>query len=835
MIEFRIDVPKRKVTEKGKGAEFGMGRMPDSPLSLSLSNLSSSLSPLPGLLMLSNQYSELDSASELSALTEDEGDTDESGNKNAMSAQVAGKDDRHPAGIPKGSSASAALATAGRKIKPDVPLSDAAGASGSSKAASKNASSSRRKRNSIVPAPMWGWAEVKNAPGAHAAAGGSNGHHGNGSGNGSTSMSGSASASSGASGGNHTSSTHSGGAGSVVEEEEEEEEEIRGPPKAMEEEEEDDDAGMTGVGGSGANGSGHSVAGLLGDGEKTNSRRRARVSRSFHPKSTRQKGESASSNGTITGPGGEADPATSDADLLSASEEGVEESAPKRSGRRTHRSGGGASRKKDRTREDGDDDYVAEGNDSEPGSRKSKKAVRRSGAGSSSKRDPKTKDMSGAHDTHHGSDNYDEHRPTTRILRRPYRRDYRHMELGQCTDTDDDYVWSWKAPTSPPIGYPVLKRMRRMTTEEIARRDKRRTNGEWVTAKKRRPPRTDDAEPSSPLRLIGKTSLIREIDIQLSNHMRYVTPDSPLSDIDYDLDSLSTDATAPSAREIGHIAVVAAASSIMAGSGTYAAPSSDSDASRSATPPRKGINHNTSPTAVHKSPLVSNRMPSHPLHVSTEQIRSPVTLQMTSGAPSVKLASSLHSLNTSPSSARRQAAEALGVLAQESSPTRKAGGSPVKSKPAAAPIVAEPMDADVSAGERQGSPIEENPANEGGVDEDEDQEQEAELVQEQEADQYQEPEPEQDNEQDAEPEQEQEQDPDQDQDRDQDQDQDQDQEKDEDLEVDLLESDLQPAHRAEALDVLASIELKFALLRERVYVEKMDGLAWEEQLVVEGK
>lgn len=327
--------------------------------------------------------------------------------------------------------------------------------------------------------------------------------------------------------------------------------------------------------------------------------------------------------------------------------------------------------------------------------------------------------------------------------------------------------------------------------------------------------------------------------------MLYVTLESPLSDIDYaeDIKAASMDATAPSAREIGHIAVVAAASSIMAGSGTYVAPSSDSDTSGSATPPRKGTNHNTSPTAVHKSPLVSNRIQSHALHVSTEQIRSSATLQMTTGAPPAKLAGSLgasplrrdHSLNTSPSSARSQAAEALGVLAQESSPTRKTGGSPIKSKPAALPIAAEPMDADVSVGEQQGSPIEENPTNEGGVDEDEDQEQEAELAQEQEADQYQEPEAEQDNEQDAEPEQEQEQDPDQDQERDQDQDQDQDQEKDEDLEVDLLESDLQPAHRAEALDVLASIELKFALLRERVYVEKMDGLAWEEQLVVEGK
>jgi hypothetical protein len=46
-----------------------------------------------------------------------------------------------------------------------------------------------------------------------------------------------------------------------------------------------------------------------------------------------------------------------------------------------------------------------------------------------------------------------------------------------------------------------------------------------------------------------------------------------------------------------------------------------------------------------------------------------------------------------------------------------------------------------------------------------------------------------------------------------------------------LESDLQPAHRAEALDVLATIEMKFALLRERLYVEKMEALAWEESLL----
>ena len=55
------------------------------------------------------------------------------------------------------------------------------------------------------------------------------------------------------------------------------------------------------------------------------------------------------------------------------------------------------------------------------------------------------------------------------------------------------------------------------------------------------------------------------------------------------------------------------------------------------------------------------------------------------------------------------------------------------------------------------------------------------------------------------------------------------------LEDDLdTELDLQPAHRAEALDELAIIELKFALLRERLYVEKMQTLAWEETLVDSG-
>jgi hypothetical protein len=55
-----------------------------------------------------------------------------------------------------------------------------------------------------------------------------------------------------------------------------------------------------------------------------------------------------------------------------------------------------------------------------------------------------------------------------------------------------------------------------------------------------------------------------------------------------------------------------------------------------------------------------------------------------------------------------------------------------------------------------------------------------------------------------------------------------------DADVEDHEGDMQPAHRAEALDVLARIELRFALLRERVYVEKMESLAWEESMVQNG-
>ena len=45
---------------------------------------------------------------------------------------------------------------------------------------------------------------------------------------------------------------------------------------------------------------------------------------------------------------------------------------------------------------------------------------------------------------------------------------------------------------------------------------------------------------------------------------------------------------------------------------------------------------------------------------------------------------------------------------------------------------------------------------------------------------------------------------------------------------------MQHAHRGEALDVLAQIELQFALVREALYVEKMEDLAMEEALILQG-
>ena len=48
------------------------------------------------------------------------------------------------------------------------------------------------------------------------------------------------------------------------------------------------------------------------------------------------------------------------------------------------------------------------------------------------------------------------------------------------------------------------------------------------------------------------------------------------------------------------------------------------------------------------------------------------------------------------------------------------------------------------------------------------------------------------------------------------------------------EANLQHEHRAKALDVLATIKLKFVLLCERIYVEKTEALAREEVLIENG-
>ena len=48
------------------------------------------------------------------------------------------------------------------------------------------------------------------------------------------------------------------------------------------------------------------------------------------------------------------------------------------------------------------------------------------------------------------------------------------------------------------------------------------------------------------------------------------------------------------------------------------------------------------------------------------------------------------------------------------------------------------------------------------------------------------------------------------------------------------EVELQPAHHTKALDVLATVKLKLALLQEKLYAEKMEALTWEEALVANG-
>lgn len=58
-----------------------------------------------------------------------------------------------------------------------------------------------------------------------------------------------------------------------------------------------------------------------------------------------------------------------------------------------------------------------------------------------------------------------------------------------------------------------------------------------------------------------------------------------------------------------------------------------------------------------------------------------------------------------------------------------------------------------------------------------------------------------------------------------------DEEPEEDAEDDV---ELQPADRPDALEALAKLELRFALLRQRIYTSKMEELSKEEDLLRQG-
>ncbi|KAG8872983.1 hypothetical protein FRB98_009275 [Tulasnella sp. 332] len=49
-----------------------------------------------------------------------------------------------------------------------------------------------------------------------------------------------------------------------------------------------------------------------------------------------------------------------------------------------------------------------------------------------------------------------------------------------------------------------------------------------------------------------------------------------------------------------------------------------------------------------------------------------------------------------------------------------------------------------------------------------------------------------------------------------------------------VENEIQPTQRAEALEILAAMELKFAMLRQRIYLDKMHETAREEKMLLEG-
>jgi len=48
------------------------------------------------------------------------------------------------------------------------------------------------------------------------------------------------------------------------------------------------------------------------------------------------------------------------------------------------------------------------------------------------------------------------------------------------------------------------------------------------------------------------------------------------------------------------------------------------------------------------------------------------------------------------------------------------------------------------------------------------------------------------------------------------------------------ETDLQPPQHTEALDILASMEVKFAILRERIYIDELEEIATKEAMILSG-
>lgn len=79
------------------------------------------------------------------------------------------------------------------------------------------------------------------------------------------------------------------------------------------------------------------------------------------------------------------------------------------------------------------------------------------------------------------------------------------------------------------------------------------------------------------------------------------------------------------------------------------------------------------------------------------------------------------------------------------------------------------------------------------------------------------------------------QDPNQDLDQDQDQDNDNDQDNENENDNDVETEEIPQADRQNAIDALAELEMKFALIRQRLYTDRMDELAREEGWLRNGK